>query len=95
LITSNKGHIGHCFSAAGLIESVLGLEGMKKNVLLPTFGFERFDEFKIDEDLREIEEYVEISSEMRELPADLNFLLKNSFGFGGVNNSLLFRKHLS
>ena len=89
LISSNKGHIGHCFSSAGTIETILGLEAMKEGVLLPTNGFREFDEEFKEFD---IQRFLDISSEYKELPKGLSFMLKNSFGFGGVNNSLLFRK---
>ena len=81
--------MGHCFSAAGIVETILGLESIKSNDFHPTLGFEALDSvFKGDE----IGEYLEITAHAKSLPKSLNYLLKNSFGFGGVNNSLLFRK---
>lgn len=89
LVTSNKGHIGHCFSAAGVAETVLGLESLKRGVFLPTLEFAALDAAAA---LSEGAGFLELSAEAKQFPRSLSFLLKNSFGFGGVNNSLLFRK---
>ena len=86
LITSNKGHIGHCFSAAGIMETLFGFESLRLQTLLPTFSFKEMDICFIGQS------NFTISPESLPFPRNLSFLLKNSFGFGGVNNSLLFRK---
>ena len=39
-VNSLKGYYGHTLGAAGLIESILAIQCMEQNTLLPTLGFE-------------------------------------------------------
>ena len=81
-VNAFKANFGHTFSAAGVLESILGIESLKRNVILPLNGFEESDIEGIDRFLLN----------KTCLDSEKEFLLKNSFGFGGVNNSILFRK---
>lgn len=38
-VNSLKGYYGHTLGAAGLIESIISIESLKKNTLIPTLGF--------------------------------------------------------
>lgn len=83
-ITANKGAIGHCFAAAGAIETifaVLTLENQKAPYILnldnPIFGPK----------LNYLRGGIgNCHSQV------INNVIKNSFGFGGVNASLLLSK---
>ena len=39
-VNSLKGFYGHTLGAAGLIESIISVESLKQNIILPTKGFE-------------------------------------------------------
>lgn len=80
-VSSTKSMIGHSLGAAGAIEAVVCLLAMRDNVLPPTINYEVPDP---DCDL----DYVPNVSR----PASVNCALSNSFGFGGHNVSLIFRK---
>ncbi len=80
-VSSTKGQIGHCLGAAGANEAVICLMAMRDGVIPPTINYETPDpECDLD--------YV--PNEARE--ADLNVVMSNSFGFGGTNGCLIFKK---
>jgi 3-oxoacyl-[acyl-carrier-protein] synthase II len=81
LVSSTKGATGHCLGAAGTIESVISLMAMDKGILPPTLNFVDGGE---DCDL----DY--IPNEPRK--ADIEYVMKNSFGFGGTNGVIIFKK---
>ncbi len=77
--SSSKGALGHTLAAAGGIEAVITVMALREGMLPPTAGFERADpECPLDP-----------VQEAR--PAALTAALSNSFAFGGLNCSLLFR----
>lgn len=80
-MSSIKGQIGHCLGAAGGIEAVTCLLAMRDGILPPTINNETTDE---DCDL----DYVTTGSRK----AELNTVMSNSFGFGGTNGVLIFKK---
>ncbi len=80
-ISSIKGQIGHCLGAAGSIEAVISLKSMELGILPPTINYETPDS---DCDL----DY--IPNKARELKT--NIIMSNSFGFGGTNGVLIFKK---
>jgi len=80
-ISATKSMIGHPFGAAGALESIACLEGMRHGIIHPTINYEHPDpECDLD--------YV--PNEARR--ADIRVALKNSFGFGGQNACLLFKR---
>ena len=81
LISSTKGQIGHCLGAAGAIEAVISLMAMRDKILPPTINLVNPDP---DCDL----DY--IPNEAREVQADV--VMSNSFGFGGTNGSIIFKR---
>ena len=81
LVSSIKGQIGHCLGAAGAIEAVVCLKSMEVGVLPPTINYETPDP---DCDL----DY--IPNEAREVKT--NIIMSNSFGFGGTNGVLIFKR---
>ena len=80
-VSSTKGQIGHCLGAAGSIEAVISLMAMRDSVIPPTINYTTPDE-ACDLD------YVPNSSRK----ADLNVVMSNSFGFGGTNGVVIFKK---
>jgi 3-oxoacyl-[acyl-carrier-protein] synthase II len=80
-MSSIKGQIGHCLGAAGGIEAVTCLMAMRDGIIPPTINYETPDE-NCDLD------YVTEGARK----AELNVVMSNSFGFGGTNGVLIFKK---
>ena len=81
-ISSTKSMIGHTLGASGSLESVAAIRTITSGRIHPTINLETPDP---DCDL----DYV--PNEARE--ADVDVVLKNSFGFGGQNACLVYRKY--
>lgn len=80
-ITSIKGHLGHSLSAAGALEGVASVLTLMNQSIPPTAGTTQVDpEIGLD---------VVLGSPRK---ADLEVVLSNSFGFGGHNGSVIFRR---
>ena len=80
-ISSIKGQIGHCLGAAGAIEAVVCLMAMRDEILPPTINLVNPDP---DCDL----DY--IPNVARKCRAE--YTMSNSFGFGGTNGSVIFKR---
>jgi 3-oxoacyl-[acyl-carrier-protein] synthase II len=80
-MSSIKGQIGHCLGAAGGIEAVTCLMAMRDGIIPPTINYETPDE-NCDLD------YVTEGARK----AELNYVMSNSFGFGGTNGVVIFKK---
>ncbi|MCX2682847.1 beta-ketoacyl-ACP synthase II [Campylobacter sp. MIT 21-1685] len=81
VVSSTKGQIGHCLGAAGTIEAVISLMALQNNIVPPTINqFVKDEECDLD--------YV--ANQAREI--NLEVVMSNSFGFGGTNGCVLFRK---
>lgn len=78
-ICSMKRTLGHTLAASGILEAVISIRCLEQGVIPPTAGFEEVDE----EIGLEPSEYME---------KPINHLLKNSFGFGGNNATIIFSK---
>jgi 3-oxoacyl-[acyl-carrier-protein] synthase II len=76
-VSSNKSMLGHTIAAAGAIEFILTLEGIRQSVMLPTINYE-FRDPKCNLDY--------VPNEARE--RNHRRALSNSFGFGGQNACL-------
>jgi 3-oxoacyl-[acyl-carrier-protein] synthase II len=81
-VSSTKSMTGHLLGAAGGIEAVFSVLALHHNMLPPTINYVNPDP---DCDL----DYV--PNEARE--ARVNYALSNSFGFGGTNAALLFKRY--
>ena len=80
-VSSTKSMTGHLLGAAGGVEGVLSVKSIQDNILPPTINYETPDE-GIDLDY--------VPNQSRE--EEVNTVLSNSFGFGGHNATLVFRK---
>jgi 3-oxoacyl-[acyl-carrier-protein] synthase II len=80
-MSSIKGQIGHCLGAAGGIEAVTCLMAMRDGIIPPTINYTTPDE-NCDLDY--------VPNEARK--AELNVVMSNSFGFGGTNGVIIFKK---
>jgi 3-oxoacyl-[acyl-carrier-protein] synthase II len=83
-ISSTKSMIGHLLGAAGAVEAGITCLAVQSGVIPPTINYETPD---ADCDL----DYVPNKARK----AELRYALSNSFGFGGTNASLLFKKYES
>jgi len=81
-ISSTKSMIGHLLGAAGAVEAGITSLVVERGVIPPTINYETPDP---DCDL----DYVPNKSRK----ADVKYALSNSFGFGGTNAALLFKKY--
>jgi 3-oxoacyl-[acyl-carrier-protein] synthase II len=81
-VSSTKSMTGHLLGAAGGIEGVFSVLAIHRNILPPTINYVNPDP---DCDL----DY--IPNEAR--PATVDYALSNSFGFGGTNAALLFKRY--
>lgn len=80
-MSSTKGQTGHCLGAAGGIEAVVSIMAMRDGIIPPTINYETPDE-NCDLDI--------VPNQSRK--AELNVVMSNSFGFGGTNGVVIFRK---
>jgi len=81
-VTSIKGHLGHSLAAAGALEGVASVLTLMHQTIPPTAGTTEVDpEVGLD---------VVLGAPR---PADVDIILSNSFGFGGHNGSVVFRKY--
>ncbi|HVP05182.1 MAG TPA: beta-ketoacyl-ACP synthase II [Dehalococcoidia bacterium] len=81
-ISSTKSMVGHSFGAAGAIEAIASVQTLRTGWIHPTINYEHPDP---DCDL----DYV--PNQKRQ--ADVNVVLSNSFGFGGQNACLVFKRY--
>ena len=83
-ISSTKSMTGHLLGAAGVVEAIFCLLAIRDGVAPPTINYHTPD---VDCDL----DYVPNTA--RRMKIDV--VLSNSFGFGGTNGSLIFRRFSS
>ncbi len=81
-ISSTKSMTGHLLGAAGGLEVGITLLCLKHQMMTPTINYE-FPDPECDLDY--------VPNEAR--PAEIIYALSNSFGFGGTNGSLLFKRY--
>ena len=80
-VSSTKSMTGHLLGAAGVVEAIFSILAIRDNVAPPTINYQTPDpECDLD--------YVPNTA--RRMPIDVS--LSNSFGFGGTNGSLIFKR---
>jgi 3-oxoacyl-[acyl-carrier-protein] synthase II len=80
-VSSTKGATGHCLGASGAVEAIACVFACQRNVVPPTIHYEQRDP-ECDLDY--------IPNESRE--TEVVHALSNSFGFGGHNACVVFKK---
>lgn len=79
-LNSFKGYFGHTLGAAGLIESLLGIESLQQRTLVKSYNYQT----------QGVSKDINVLSE--NLDGDFSVLLKTASGFGGSNAAGIFRK---
>ena len=79
-VNSLKGFYGHTLGASGLLETVISIESVNRNMLFESKGF---DEIGVSETINIIEKNEETNVE---------YFLKTASGFGGCNTAVVFEK---
>ena len=82
-INSTKSMTGHMLGAAGGVETAASALCLKEQIMPPTINYE-FPDPGCDLDY--------VPNKAR--PASINYALSNSFGFGGTNGALVFKRFL-
>ena len=86
-VSSTKAMVGHCLGAAGAIEAVYAIKALTEGKIPPTIGYS-------DEDLEALKDKAGkidfMPNKMRE--KEMNYVMSNSFAFGGSNASIVFSK---
>ena len=80
-MSSTKSAIGHLLGAAGSVEAIFSLLAMRDGIAPPTINL----------DNPSVETVVDLVPHVAR-QREINVALSNSFGFGGTNASLIFRK---
>ncbi|EAJ6453770.1 beta-ketoacyl-ACP synthase II [Campylobacter coli] len=80
-VSSTKGQTGHCLGAAGAIEAVISIMALDNGIMPPTIN-----QFVSDEEC-DLDYIPNVARK-----ADLRVVMSNSFGFGGTNGCVVFKK---
>tara|TARA_B100000902_G_C27316201_1_gene921474 strand:+ start:492 stop:1745 length:1254 start_codon:yes stop_codon:yes gene_type:complete len=83
-ISSTKSMTGHLLGAAGVIESIACIMAVKNDIVPPTINHQTEDP-NIDNRLN-----LTLNTAQKR---EVNYAISNTFGFGGHNASVLFKKH--
>lgn len=82
LISATKAMTGHSLGAAGVHEAIYSLLMMHHGFVAPSINIDTLDP-----------EADGMNIVMEPIQRDLNLVMSNSFGFGGTNASLVFKKY--
>lgn len=82
MVSSTKSMTGHLLGAAGAVESIFTALALRDQAVPPTINLDNPDD-DCDLDF--------VTHEARQV-SDMEYTLCNSFGFGGTNGSLVFRR---
>ena len=79
-ISANKSQVGHSLGASAAIEAALAIEAMRRGIVLPTVNHIP------DPELADLDVVPNVSRQHSH-----EFVLSNSFGFGGTNCCIVFK----
>ena len=82
-VSSTKSLTGHLLGAAGAVESIICVKSITDGIVPPTINLDNRDEETADLDY--------VPNTAKEM--DVKYSMTNSFGFGGHNAAVLFRKY--
>ncbi|MCW3806047.1 beta-ketoacyl-[acyl-carrier-protein] synthase family protein [Plebeiibacterium marinum] len=80
-VSGLKGYFGHTLGAAGVLESIISICGLKENKIIATKGLQQ----------QGVVEPITVATE--NITAPIRGLLKLMSGFGGCNAAVYFKKH--
>ena len=81
-MSSTKSCIGHLLGAAGAVEAIFSMLAIRDGVAPPTINL----------DNPSVETPIDLVPH-KARKRDIDIVLSNSFGFGGTNASLIFRRY--
>jgi 3-oxoacyl-[acyl-carrier-protein] synthase II len=84
-ISSTKSMTGHLLGAAGIIEALASLLAINKGIIPPTINLQEEDP--------EIDQKLNLTFHKAQ-HREVNYAISNTFGFGGHNASVLFKKYI-
>ena len=79
-VNSIKGYVGHTLGAAGILETIVNVEAMRQNMLVPCMGFSNSG----------VSGKISVVGEARQ--KEMGAMLKVASGFGGCNAAALWEK---
>jgi len=82
-INSTKSMTGHLLGAAGAIEAIATIMALKNDIIPPTINH-----FTDDPEIEKLDFTFNVAKKRK-----INFALSNTFGFGGHNASIIFKKY--
>ncbi len=82
-ISATKSMTGHLLGAAGAVEAIACILAMKYSLVPPTIN-----QFELDP---EVDEKIDFTFNHAK-PRNINYALSNTFGFGGHNGTVIFKK---
>ncbi len=82
LVSSTKSMTGHMLGGAGSVEAIISIKAMQEGIVPPTIN--------LDEQDPEVANLDYVAHKARQ--KEVNTVLSNSFGFGGCNAVLVFKK---
>ncbi len=82
-VSSLKGYMGHTLGASGALESIASLLMMRSNRIYPTKNLDR-----VADDCQGVWHVQKV------LERPINYILKNAFALGGLNASLVLKRHV-
>ncbi len=83
-MSSTKSAIGHLLGAAGAVEAIFSMLAIRDNIAPPTLNLE-------NPSVETVIDLVPLQAKRKQIDT----VLSNSFGFGGTNASLVFRRYAS
>ena len=84
LMSSTKSAVGHLLGASGAIEAIFSILSLKDGIIPPTLNLDN-----VSENCKGINLVLHHSINQK-----IEYALSNSFGFGGTNVSLIFKKKI-
>jgi 3-oxoacyl-[acyl-carrier-protein] synthase II len=85
-VSSTKGATGHMLGAAGAVEAIFAIYSLYQNAIPPTLNLENVEN---EEKLK----FSHVKKSVLYPSTEMNYVMSNSFGFGGTNASLVFKKY--
>jgi 3-oxoacyl-[acyl-carrier-protein] synthase-1 len=79
-VNSLKGYFGHTLGAAGIVESIISMESLLNDQLIPTKGYS----------VCGVTEKINVIKDLTSSPLDT--CLKTASGFGGCNAAIVLQK---